>query len=72
MRMKNSEVQRLLMEHQKMFRDYENADPALLSYWKNQDKRNNMILEHFLREEALAEDSLDDFKIQFKSEVKVR
>lgn len=72
MRMKDSEIHRFMMEHKKIYRDYKNADPELLSYWENQDKRDNFILECILREEALAEASLDDFNINFKSEVKIR
>jgi len=72
MRMKDSEVHRLIMEHQKMYRDYENADPELLAHWDYEDRRNNFMLECILREEARAEASLDDFNVNFKSEVKIR
>ena len=72
MRMKNSEIHRLIMEHKKIYRNYKNTESALLSYWENQDKRDNFILECILREEARAEASLNDFNVNFKSEVKVK
>ena len=69
---KQSDVQRFFMKHKMMYRNYESATPEQLSRWASQDITDNLILEHILREEALAEAPLDDYNVKFTSEVKIK
>ena len=72
MPMKQSDVQRLFMKHKMMYRDYENASPESLSLWAIQDTHDELMLNYYLREEALAEAPLDDYNVKFTSEVKIK